>query len=508
MSARGTRLVRGSILRVVALLAEVAAAFVLMPLLKDDFGKPMYGAWALVGSLLGFYGLLDLGIATAVSRFVARAFGRGDRAEGDRHVASAFWLCVAGGAAVFAAAGATALLAPPFSSHPAEAEALRNVVLVMGAGLAVSFPGRAFLGVLTAHVRYDTASAARVCVVLLRVAAVLFALNRGAGILGAAIATASVAALESVLLFLLARTVHGPVSLRRPRRREMGELLRFGGVSLLAQVADTVRFQAYTPIIAGALGLARVTPYNFAFELTRRLGRGMQAFISIMVPVFASQDGRRDHDALKSSYFFAYKISCAFGVLGAAFVWLFAPPFFARWYGAGSEEVATFARVLVVGVLGAVIQLPTVNLLFATGKHRWYALSNGIEAVLHIVLALILVRTHGLVGVAWASVAPMFLSKLVLQPWWASRVLNVPLAQYHLRQTLPNLIAPSLFVAAFAAVAAPRLTPSYKNLFLWGSGGTAVFCVYIFFAAFTKKERTQLVRATLGMVPKKPRTAR
>ena len=63
-------------------------------------------------------------------------------------------------------------------------------------------------------------------------------------------------------------------------------------------------------------------------------------------------------------------------------------------------------------------------------------------------------------------------------------------------------------MAAFAALAAPHLTPSYKNLLLWGSGGTAVFCVYVFFAAFTKKERTQLVRATIGLVPKKQRTAR
>jgi len=507
VSVRGTRLVRGSVLRAGALFTEIAAAFVLLPVLKADFGDTVYGAWALVGSLLGFYGLLDLGIATAVGRFVARALGRADRGDADRHAAAAFWLCLAGGLGVFLVAAGSTLLVPLFFELSGPAVPMRAVLLVMGAGLAVSFPGRAFSGVLTAHVRYDVAAAARIAVVVVRVAAVLFAIDLGTGILGAAAATASVAALESVLLFLLARAVHGAVPFARPSRRAMGELLRFGGVSFLAQVADVVRFQAYSPVVAGALGLAAVTPFSFAFELTRRLARGMQALLSIMVPVFAHQDGRRDVAALRSSYFFSYRIAWGFGLLGATILWLFAPPFLERWLGPGHEDIAVLARILVVGVFAGVTQLPTVNLLFGTGRHRLYALSNSVEAALHVALALVLVRTHGLAGVAWASVAPMALSKLGLQPLWASRVLRVPLAEYHLRHTLPNLVAPGLFALAFALVAGPHLEPTYASLALWGAGATGVFCVYILFAGFPAEERRQILHAVRGLFPARRRPA-
>ena len=58
--------------------------FVLTPIILSQLGKTNYGLWALVGSFVAYGSLADLGIAAAVTKYVAEY-----RARGDNETASA-----------------------------------------------------------------------------------------------------------------------------------------------------------------------------------------------------------------------------------------------------------------------------------------------------------------------------------------------------------------------------------------------------------------------------------
>jgi len=66
----------GSILLVVG----IATSFVMAPFLVKQLGNASYGFWELVLGLVGYLGVLDVGVGPAVVRFVAIADGSGDRA--------------------------------------------------------------------------------------------------------------------------------------------------------------------------------------------------------------------------------------------------------------------------------------------------------------------------------------------------------------------------------------------------------------------------------------------
>ena len=70
------KLFRGSVLRTVVLVSNIIVSFFMMPFLVHSLGNRWYGFWALAGSILGYYGLLDLGLSSAVTRFVSQAFGQ------------------------------------------------------------------------------------------------------------------------------------------------------------------------------------------------------------------------------------------------------------------------------------------------------------------------------------------------------------------------------------------------------------------------------------------------
>ena len=75
----------------------VVTAFVIAPITIRTLGDTRYGAWVLVSEVIGYYGLLDLGIRGAVSFFVARYAARDQQAEVEQTVSTAFWLLAACG---------------------------------------------------------------------------------------------------------------------------------------------------------------------------------------------------------------------------------------------------------------------------------------------------------------------------------------------------------------------------------------------------------------------------
>ena len=61
------RVIHGSGLRVANLLASTLIGFFLMPFLVQHLGDRQYGFWTLAGAILGYYGVLDFGILSAVA---------------------------------------------------------------------------------------------------------------------------------------------------------------------------------------------------------------------------------------------------------------------------------------------------------------------------------------------------------------------------------------------------------------------------------------------------------
>ena len=60
------------------LAANVAIGFFLTPAMLGYLGETRFGIWTLVSSLVGYYGLLDFGVGSAVFRYVPLFHGQGN----------------------------------------------------------------------------------------------------------------------------------------------------------------------------------------------------------------------------------------------------------------------------------------------------------------------------------------------------------------------------------------------------------------------------------------------
>ncbi len=88
----GRRLLQGSVARVLSATAGALVSFFMMPFLISHLGTHWYGVWVSVGSLVGGFYLLDLGLSTAVTRYVTEALSKGDSNGANGEISTTFWI--------------------------------------------------------------------------------------------------------------------------------------------------------------------------------------------------------------------------------------------------------------------------------------------------------------------------------------------------------------------------------------------------------------------------------
>ena len=146
-----SRLIRNALANYAGQIATIVVALLLTPVLLQSLGPSMYGVWVLVVSIQGLGGLLDLGIAASVVKFVAQHEALGEADQRNRVVSTTFFLHLGIGSVTGLALALFALVGlPSLNLRPAELAEARTALVVAGAGLMVlmplSVPGNLLIG--------------------------------------------------------------------------------------------------------------------------------------------------------------------------------------------------------------------------------------------------------------------------------------------------------------------------------------------------------------------------
>jgi len=218
--ATGRKLAAGSLARVGHFVLQVVVAFLMTPLMVRALGDRDFGVWTVVGALVGYYGLFDLGIHSAVCRYVAAGLAARDRAQVAGVVSTSFVLFSWAGGAVLVLTLVAAALCTVLASGPADAGILRWLVLLLGLRTALGFPFRVYAAFLSASLRYDLTAGAAILRLILVNVLLLEVLVRGHGLvaMGAVLLLGSL--VESLIWVLACHWIHPglPVGFRQYSR--------------------------------------------------------------------------------------------------------------------------------------------------------------------------------------------------------------------------------------------------------------------------------------------------
>jgi O-antigen/teichoic acid export membrane protein len=206
----------GAVLSYVALIVNAVTTFVYTPLILSFLTTGEYGVYQLIGSIIAYLGVMDMGLSTTLSRFYVEARVK----EDELHVENllAMTMVIYGVLTVLSVAVGVAfdLLLPTFfgqSFTESELALAHQMMLLVLLNCIVVLPGNYFLAVINANERFVFARTLRIVRYLLQFASVIAVLELGQGAIGVLAVQVSLNLLVDIAYIVYYRAKLGSTSL-------------------------------------------------------------------------------------------------------------------------------------------------------------------------------------------------------------------------------------------------------------------------------------------------------
>ncbi len=492
----GRRLALASTFGVANQVVAVVIGLFIMPFMVHTLGDHLYGMWSLVAVFVGYYGLLDLGLSSAISRYMSAALGAADHEECNRVFNTALRLFIVLGGAVVIVSGIVAGLAGVFFKNSQDVSIFWKAVLILGISLALGFPLRVFVGALNSNLRYDVTEVLDLAGLVLRAVLVVAALLLGYQVVGLAWVTliASVPLLFLYVYFAFKELPFLRIDSAYWGRKTAKALFSYSSYSLITQLSNILRFQVDAVVVTAVVSLAAVTHYRIAGAMAQYFLGFMIAFMGAFGTVFSRQEGAGNFEAIQKTFLFATKISvCVSSFIGFGLI-AWGKPFIERWMGPRYYDAYPCLVALVAGYLLALWQQPSIGLMFGISKHRFLAGLSMAEGIANLGLSILLARSYGILGVALGTMIPLVASKLLIQPLYVCHIVRIrPIEYLGVMAKTVGLAAAALVVPALVTLGLAR--PRYGDLCLTGIISLACYGVPLLVLVFSSEERQMMWRA-------------
>jgi len=489
-------LIRSVAAKWLAHLVTMAVGFFLMPYVMRTIGESGYGAWIFINSIAGYSNLLYLGFGATVCRFVADCHARGqlDRLNS---VASGVFAVFFGAATVVCCVAVGVAAAVPWLGDwgAIPISDIRIALLLLGLNIAVGMLGSVYGGVLIATQRFDLHSGIEAGIALARVALTVIFLQQQHALITLSAIFLGVTVFENLLLIWFAKREIPTLSLRRRHisRDTLRECFSFSVFTALRGMAVRIIHLTDVVVIGVMLGKDAAVPYYVALRLVQMIHGPLEKIGDVVLPKAGELHARGEHRGLESLCARAMGLSFLFAGAFATGSVYFGSLFITTWMGPGLAESY---QVLVILAASQVIAQPMIILrqtLMAVGDVRRPAYIDLAQAGLNLVLSIVLVRSWGIVGVAWGTLIPMVLCEFgFLLPHGLRTLAFRPWSLF--LQTVTPSAAPLLLLAIYCECVrqwAPQPGWTAVCSIAAGAGGVLALC----WAASAWRIRSRMVAA-------------
>jgi len=440
-STHMTPLTTSAVSSMIGFAVNVAVACLLTPYLVGVLGQGRYGIWAVALTVVGYAGVLDLGIGPAVMRFVAQHLGESNPAQARKCVQTSLAIMLFSGAVlmVLGMVGAEPLRRFFNVSDAGAAEFIGLVRIVSGVA-ALRLLYQVYCGVLRAYERYPLENGIRAAQAVVRGVAIALCLYWGGDMRALAYVWGGSMGLSVVAIAAVAKAVCPAASLSPfgADRRTLAALMGFSVAITIVAVANILRLRLGNVIVAKYLTFEASGVFYIALLIAGYFMAAIAKPMGVLLPRFSRQAGEGDDEGLARLFFRSARLNAVFASFLGVGILICSDGFLRLWLGGkySAEQLSACHSVLAI-LMGVYIldlsQAGSIQLFYGKRRERFVTALIVCEGAAVLGLSLVLVQTHGLMGMAVAIAGPMALSKLLVQPWYVSRLMGVRLGEYYRR---------------------------------------------------------------------------
>jgi len=438
----GTLLTRNWVLNLAGWIVPLSVALVAIPYVVRGLGAERFGALSIASALLGYFGIFDLGLGRATTKFVAEALARSDPERLPQVVWTSLWVQL-----LFGAAGTliTLSLVPIavdryLKLSPALVAETRTSLYILALCLTVVLIGNALRGVLEAGQMFDIVNYVKVPIntsmFLLPAVGVFLGLSLPGIVwmLVFARIVASLAYFVACLRYFPALRGH-----YLPHRHFVRPLLAYGGWVTISNFITPLLAYIDRFFIGSMVSMSAVGFYSAPYEAVNRAWVVPATLAATLFPAFTNLDAGGSRRRLEELCARSLKSLLLISAPTLLILALFARQVLRVWLGAdfASQSTSTL-QILALGMSVNSIALVPFSLLQGVGRPDLTGIFSLIEFAFQIVCCWLLVRRFGISGAAIAWSLKSLLDAVLMfgSVFWLNLISFTSLLENGLRRTL------------------------------------------------------------------------
>ncbi len=376
----------------------------LPPVLVRTLDKPTYGIWVLILQVAAYVTVFDVGIQSAIARFVARGIGTQDRPFIGKVLSSSVALLIASAFAGVILTGLVSWQLPKlFHSIPLTLVAsTRLSLLVIGISLCLTLPFSCLAGFFAGLQRNEINAIAGTAGKFTGACGTAWAAFNGQGLVGMASWTAVGIFLQAMVCLFFWQRQAQPAFLKVQyvELRMMREFASFCVAMFITQFCMILISGLDMPIVV-VFDFKAAAYYGVAATLSNILSVPHSAIVSTLMPVAAgmsaAESPARMGRVLQKTTRFATSILC----LTTVPLLLLLPAFLRVWVGSDyAANSLQIAEILIVAQFIRLTMLPYATIGYAAGQLHRMLVAPISEACVNLLFSVLAVRVIGGIGVA------------------------------------------------------------------------------------------------------------
>jgi O-antigen/teichoic acid export membrane protein len=405
----------------------------LTPFMLHKLGDSGYGLWVLASAFTGYYGILDLGLRSAILRYVARYAAVKDWENLGRVLTTAL-LAYAAISVVMVFVTIVAAWKFEIWFHVAHdwAGSSKLLLLIFGIGSAVGVPLGAFAGVLEGLQKFTLLNIVQVISSALRALLIVICLSSGYGLVTLAMITVGVNLAGSLTYAAVAYRTFPQLTVRwsNAQLSTFRTLAGFGIVVFWIGIAQQLRFQTDAVVIGGFVSVQAITLFAVGGKLIAYATEAVQVTAQVFTPMSSHYDATNNLDQLRRTLVVGNRYSSFVMLPLAAILLIIGKSIIRVWVGPAYLSGYTVLAILTVPTTLYLVQAASTKTLYGMGRHRTLAIVLLAEGIANLVLSIAFSKPYGINGVALGTAVPLTCTSLFFLPVHLCRTLNMRLRDY------------------------------------------------------------------------------
>lgn len=485
----------GSILSVLSIILNSLISIFYTPMYMRYLGTTDYGINSLVQSIMGYIGMLNLGLGSAMVRYTVRYRTEG-KIEEEKSLNGMFLVIfsIIMLVSIFIGIYVYCMLPNMFAEKFTVEELIKTkkVFAITMIGTAISFPVSVFSTNISSRERflYQRVLGLLKMVITPVVGAIL--MTNGFGIVAVVSVTIILGLINNIFDIIYAFKIGMRLKFKNFNFEILKDISKYSFYIFLNIIIDRIYWGTDRIIIGKFIGPLAVGIYSIASVFNNIYMNLSTAISGVLFPRINKLVVEEKYNHLSDMFIRIGRIQyILLGLISSGFI-IFGNEFIYLWLGKGYTEVYKIALWIMIPLTIPLIQNTGIAIMQARNQHQFRSVVYFFIAILNIAVSILLVKNYGAIGCAIATGISFTLGNVVIINiyYWKKVDIDIPLFWKNIfKMSIPVVITMTIGYGLNYFINEYRIV----TFILKGSIYVGIYTILMWLIGMNKEEKIEIL---------------